>query len=341
MKLRHKLAGTVALPLALAVAASTATAATIFENDQHRVNFGGFVAAQANWTIFDDAVGQDSDIDYGMSLGTSRMNLSYTRQTDAGPITILFENDFNGPSGSNYRLRHAAIMWDGWVAGFSWSGAANLTGLGETIDAGGTANTSAMAQRTMVLGRNIPVAEGMTVGVFLEDRTNSFSTGVGQTDRDANTALPDAVVNFRANLGATQLFGAATLLQFDDAEATGDAKTESQVELTFGARSQITDELRVHLALTNTNDNDDTYVSVGAQYRINQQLRTNLLVEQALRDADDSDYTALWANAFYTMPSGWEWGGELRYMTADDNAGKLNGLGDSDMRISLQAKYAF
>jgi len=88
------------------------------------------------------------------------------------------------------------------------------------------------------------------------------------------------------------------------------------------------------------------WVTGSAQFKMSDELRTNLVVEQALMDADDSDYTAIWANAIYTMPVGLEWGGELGMVMADDNSsGPAHahgwGTADGDMVVRLQARYAF
>lgn len=336
MKLRTKIAGTVALPLALAIA-SAASAATVVDNAQHRLNIGGFVSAQAHWTILDNAVGQDSDVNVGLGLGVSRFNVNYTQKTAAGNITYLYENDFNGPAGSHYRLRHAAIMHDGWVAGFTWSGFANLTGLAETIDAAGTSGRSANSQRTATLGKNITLADGMSVGVFVEDHSHPYTTD--NRRRTANTAIPDMVVNFKGNFGPAAVFAAARMVQVDKAVAAGaDKETEMLTDVTLGTNVKLTDALSVKAAMTSY-DNGDLAASVAGQMKLSDQLRTNLVIEQWMADANNSDATALWLNAFYKMASGWEWGAELRTVSSDAPA--INGLGDKDMRVSLQAKYAF
>lgn len=347
MKLRHKIAGTFALPLALAIAASTANAATVVDTDAHTLKIGGFVAAQAGWTIYDKSA-DDSDVDFGMDLGTSRLNIAYTQKTAAGDITYLYENDWAG--GQNYRLRHAAIFHDGWVAGYTWSGFANLTGLSETIDATGTSGNSANAQRTATLGKNITVADGMSVGVFIEDHTHGFTTGGSKSGRTANTPLPDLVANFKGDFGVAQAFAAVRMQQVDKDVGPDPAETEAKVDFTLGVNSQVTDELNLKAAVTSF-DGDDLGFSVAGQYKITDQIRTNLVVEQFIADADDSDYTAIWVNAFYKMDSGWEWGAELRSVSADDGyfdtdlgyvvAPSASGLGDKDMSFTLQAKYAF
>lgn len=349
MKLRHKIAGTLALPLALAIA-STANAAVVVDNDKHTLKIGGYVAATADWKIYDKtAANMDSDVDFGMSLGTSRLNVAYTQKTSFGDITYLYENDWAG--GDNYRLRHAAIMYDGYVAGYTWSAFSNLTALAETIDAVGPTNISAVAQRTATLGKNISIGDGMSVGLFVEDRSHGFTTGGAETNRTANTPLPDVVANFKGKFGTTSVFAAVEMIQMDkvsisNATAANPAKTEAKVNATFGVSSQVIDPLNLKLAVTSWDEgvkgspNDrDLGVLVGAQYKITDQIRTNLVVEQFVGGADDTDRTGVWLNGFYKMDAGWEWGAELR--SASTDAGKVNGLGDKDMSVSLLAKYAF
>lgn len=344
MKLRHKIAGTLALPLALAIA-STANAATVLDNDKHTLNIGGFVSGIASWAVRDNAAGHDSDINYDIDLGVSRLNVKHTQKTSAGDITYLYENDFRGPNG--YRLRHAAIMYDGWVAGQFWSGFANLTGLAETIDAVGTSGGSANAQRTATLGKNFSIADGMSVGVFLEDHRK----GTEVSGRTANTAIPDIAANFKGKFGGTDVFAGLRMTQKNDPTApAANIKTEAKVDLTLGVSSQIGDMVNVKAALTSYDEGvkrsangRDFAVSVAGQVKITDQIRTNLVIEQFVADANNSDSTAVWVNAFYKMEAGWEWGAELRSVSADNAAITMGlpGLADKDMSVALQAKYAF
>lgn len=355
MKLRHKIAGTLALPLALAIA-STANAATVVDTDAHTLKIGGFVGATAGWTIFDDAgPAQDSDVDFGMGLGVSRLNIAYTQKTAAGNITYLYENDWAGKpvaNGGNYRLRHAVIKYDGWSAGYTWSAFANLTGLAETIDAAGTSGISATAPRTASLGKDIKIADGMSVGLFVEDNSHPFNTST--SDRAAsgakleadgtivnaesrtNTAVPDVVANFKGDFGVAQAFAAVRMIQVEK-NGGGSEGTEGEVDFTVGVNSQI-DALNLKAAVTSF-DSGDLGASVAAQYKFTDQIRANLVVEQFVGDTNNTDRTGVWVNGFYKMDAGWEWGAELRSVSAD--AGKVNGLGDKDMSFTLQAKYAF
>lgn len=399
MKLRTKIAGTVALPLALAIA-SAANAATVVDTDQHKLQIGGFVAASGNWLVDSNTatngythpvtgiVGTDdprvdSDIDYGMSLGTSRINVIYDRKTSAGDVRFYYEQNIASNS-----LRHAAIFWDGWVAGQTWNGFANLTALADTIDA--TGNTRAAdARRNAVLGRNFSIADGMSVGVFLED----------QGEAGNNRVLPDVTANFKGKFGAVEVFAATQLIQYNEqfagsfvAPVTGaPSSTDMAVDFTLGTKVQVED-LRLQAALTmkdgrgyytladaaraglnaandptgvrrtayaNQSKGMDTYFTVAAQYKFSDQIRANAVLEQSMMDRDNSDSTQVWLNAFYTTASGWEWGTELSLVAADDikvtnnaltgvnavttaNRGAGTGaLHDGDIRLSLQAKYAF
>lgn len=337
MKLRHKIAGTLALPLALAIA-STANAATVLDNDDHALKIGGFVAAQAVWEMPDAG-----DANYVMDLGTTRVNVAYTKKTAAGDITVLYENDWNDPTkaAGAYRLRHAVIMYDGWVAGQTWSFFANLNGLGETLDANGNAITSSWATRNAVLGKNIKLGDGMSVGIALEDRSRNSGNNVSGLTRNTSPA-PDLTANFKAKVGGVGLFAAAQYYQVND--ATDADKSEGKVRFTASAAAPIADLATVKVALTSDQDNYDA-VSVSGQFKVTDKVRTNLVVEQYMDDADDKDYTQAWVNAIYKMDVGLEWGAELHSVFGDDSAKAAAPYGgaakDGDMTFRLQARYAF
>lgn len=343
MKLRHKIAGTLALPLALAIA-STANAATVVDTDAHTLKIGGFVAAQAVWEMPDAG-----DANYVMDLGTTRLNVAYTKKTSAGDITVLYENDWNDAekAAGAYRLRHAAIMYDGWVAGQTWSFFANLNGLGETLDANGNAITSSWANRNAVLGKNISLGDDMSVGIALEDRAqNSGNTPVPAAGGARNTSpAPDLTANFKAKVGGVGLFAAAQMYQVDD---DNDAKkSEGKVRFTASAAVPLGDAATVKAAFTSDEDKHDAF-SVSGQFKINDQIRTNLVVEQYMDEGNDADYTQVWVNAIYRMPVGLEWGAELHMVSADSGAdvGKPQSAygaaaKDKDMTVRLQARYAF
>ena len=325
MKLRTKIAGTVALPLALAIA-SAANAATVVDTDAHKLAIGGFVTAQGVWSTFDAATKED---DFGMSLGVSRFNVNYTTKTSAGDVRMYYENDWagnkldkDGKAVGDYRLRHAAIFHDGWVAGQTWSFFSNLNGLGETVEQNGNAVRSAATGRNAVLGKVIPLADGMSVGVSLEDLGKS-----------TEAMVPDIAVNFNGDFGAAKVFAAAQQYQTG---ADSEMRITASVAVPAGPAT-------VKAAFTN--DVDDSWVSVAGQFKVNDQVRTNLVVEQSMLDKDDTDYTAIWVNAFYKMPSGFEWGAELGTVSADAGSkGPALGTGgnaDGDMTFRLQAKYAF
>lgn len=322
MKLRTKIAGTVALPLALAIA-SAANAATVVDTDQHKLQIGGFVAAQAVWTSPD--VG---DMDYSMNLGTTRLNVDYTnKQHD---IRFLYEQNIG-----NNSLRHAAIFHDGWVAGQTWSFFANATGAGETVDATGVALTSAPQERNALLGKVIPLGDGMSVGVSIEDRN------LGATE----TAVPDITANFKGNFGGVGVFvaaqqyntttGTAGKVDLDAGSITPAVAGEDESFTRFTAGASVPMGA-LGLKAAFTMDDKDAALSVAGQFKVNDQLRTNLVVEQSMVDVGN-DYTQLWVNAFYKLQSGWEWGAEVSTASGADGAT----VDEKDMRVSLQAKYAF
>lgn len=343
MKLRHTLAGTVALPLALAVA--SANAATVFDDERGKLQVGGYISGIATWDWDKvDESGMDSDVDFDIGLGTSRLNLTYTN--DAG-VTLLYENDFRGVeenNGTGYRLRHAAVSYNGLVAGQTWSGFANLTGLGETIDAAGTASSASWANRSAVVGYNAPIADGMTVGLYLEDQT----IGSDKVERENNTAIPDITANFKGDFGMVDVFFGIRMLQLDD--NTPENGTEAKLDFALGVSADVTEQLNIKFAATSYDDAEDLdddgkrsaegrdlALALAAGFKVNEQIRTNLVIERIQADDKEANSTAFWLNGFYTLDSGLELGAELEYTSADDSAKK----DDKDMTFRLQAKYAF
>lgn len=360
MKLRHKIAGTLALPLALAIAGA-ANAAVVVDNDTHSLKVGGFVAAQAVWEMPDAG-----DANYVMDLGTSRLNIAYTKKTSAGDVTVLYENDWSNAKAAagDYRLRHAAIMYDGWVAGQTWSFFANLNGLAETLDANGTAITSSWANRNAVLGKNFSLGESMSVGIALEGRDlNSGNTDTTTKDSvivDSNgnvvvkpgiagqrntSAVPDITANFKGKVGGVGLFAAVQYYQIND--TTDDKKSEGKVRFTASAAVPIADVVTVKVAFNSDQDNYNA-VSLAGQVKVTDKIRTNLVVESYMDEkegATDSDYTQAWVNAIYKMDVGLEWGAEVHSVFGDDAAKAAAPYGgaskDGDVTFRLQARYAF
>lgn len=352
MKLRNKIAGTLALPLALAIASSV-NAATVFDDEKQTLKVGGFIAAQAVWEMPDAG-----DANYVMDLGTSRLNIAHTTKTSAGDITVLYENDWSSGAAAHgdYRLRHAAVMYDGWVAGKTWSFFANLNGLSETFDASGVAITSSWANRNAVLGKNISLGEDMSVGIAFEQKTGGKSGNTPDEDGVRNTSpAPDLTANFKAKVGGVGLFAAAQYYQVDD--LADDKKSKGKVRFTASAAMPVADALTFKVAFTSDQDNYKA-VSASGQYRITDKVRTNLVIEQyidertgnhsitGIANNKDRDYTQAWLNAIYRMDSGLEWGAELHMLTGDDHAKAVSAAygaakEDKDVTLRLQAKYAF
>lgn len=332
MKLRTKIAGTLALPLALAVAAST-QAATVVDTAQHRLNLGGFVAAQSVW-INDDSA---DTLDNKFNLGTSRFNVGYTNKEHG--ITFFYEQ---GIDSNNPGRRHAYIAHDGWVAGWTLSFFGNAVGGGDTIDHSGLTTYSARQDRNALIGKRFNLGDGLTLGVAVEQVFGGTGSGHLGLDEPRDTAAPDLTVNFTGKFGSTTVFAAAQQYNYGDA-ATAAAWTEddSNTRFTLGLNQPLGD-FGLRAAATVVTD-AYTAVSVAGQYKVSDAVRTNLIVEQYLDEVDDADFTSVWVNAFYTLPSGWEWGGEVQFVSGDTFApgAGTNALNDGDFAVRIQAKYAF
>lgn len=324
MKLRTKIAGTVALPLALAIA-SAANAATVVDTDQHKLTIGGYVSAISTWN---DTTG--NAMQHNIGLGNSRLNVGYTNKEQG--VTFFYEQNMG------MALRHAYLSTtDGLVAGWTWSFGANLTALGETIDTDGPARAvfgtpGGSQARNGVLGQKFSLGDGMSVGVAIEDKAVGADA--------ADTVVPDLVVNFSGDFGGTKVFAAAT--QYN--QLVG-AKDESATRITAGAAIPMG---ALGLKAGVTSDDGNLHVTGGLQFNVNDQVRANVVVEQNMYDApSDPTSTSIWVNAFYKAANGVEWGGEIQSVSADagtpafSNASSGGTLNDGGMAVRLQAKYAF
>lgn len=344
MKLTTKIAGSMALPLALAVAANSAQAFTVVDNDEHTIAIGGYLSAITSWNI-PDADGRDENNRF--SAGTSRLNLSYTDKETG--TKFFYEQQFVGgaghPDGQANGLRHAYFETaDGLVAGHTWSFGTNNVARIETIEVNNNSNVTdqVYSSRNLLLGQRFTVADGMKVGISLEEQNDKGGT--------TESVMPAVTANFDGQFGDARVFAAWT--NFAAPAVTGDDERNNR--LTLGAsvdlgaatiRAGVT-----HLMLDDKVGDDKTAASVGVGFKINEQVRVNAAVEHVTWDkTKDADATSLWLNAFYLAQNGVEWGAELQYVSADDNAGGFKNVGytaadnlkDKDMAIRLQAKYAF
>ncbi|MEA3252506.1 MAG: DcaP family trimeric outer membrane transporter [Pseudomonadota bacterium] len=98
-------------------------------NDGPAMAASGFVPLQIRP---DDVKGSDGNTDLGAY--TSRIGFSTLTPTEYGPLKTVIEGDFNGNGGGSFRLRHAYGVWNGILAGQTWTNFSGVVGLTPTID---------------------------------------------------------------------------------------------------------------------------------------------------------------------------------------------------------------
>lgn len=319
MKLQHKIAGTILLPLAAAAMSTTA---------QAEFSYGGYVAAE--FSMDSKSVDGSSDTnDTGGSAVKSRFNL---KQTNIGSsnATVLFEGDYygNGNQG-NLRMRHAVVMVDGWKVGQTWSSAANLNGILPTVDFVGLTGASVYANRHPMIARTMDMG-GAKLSFGVED----WGKGTAGTD---GPNVPDIAAGLTANAGSAKIFAGAALVN----ENGSDGKNSNWVHLTASVNMGITDGMKVVGSFTSSGnddvDADWNAFSGGLGMALGGGLSANAMAEVKSFGASGSeDQTTVFVNAFYKMPSGLEFGAEVQNVT-DSGAGE----GTDMTNINFQGKFAF
>lgn len=340
MKLKTKIAGSLALPLALAVAANSAQAFTVVDNADQKVAIGGYLSAISSWAkTGNKESGYNNKFNNSLHAGTSRLNLTYIDK-DTG-TKFFYEQQFEGGlvNASN-GLRHAFFETeDGIVGGYTWSFGTNLVALAETIDTDGNSNVSyqAYGPRNLLLGKKFKLDDGLSIGLALEEtkhRTNGLGNGKAQ-----KSVLPAVVANFQGEFGDTKVFAAWTNYAFNvvPVGTVGDesGKDKRANRLTFGTDIGLGDA-NVKLGLTHNfgkkydggevisgaRNAKGTHVSAALGFQVNEKIRTNLATEyskwnkKAIHKKDNTDKAGnayrVWLNGFYQADNGIEWGAEVQ-----------------------------
>ncbi|WP_417594192.1 hypothetical protein [Oceanospirillum sp.] len=316
MKLQHKIAGTILLPLA-AAAMSTAAHAEF--------SMGGYVAAEFSL----DTVSDGDSTDVNGSAVKSRFNL---KQTNLGSsnATILFEGDYygNGNQG-NLRMRHALVMVDGWKIGQTWSSAANLNGILPTVDFVALTGGSAYANRHPMIAKEVDMG-GSKLSFGVEDWGKS-------TAGEDGPVIPDLAAGFTTKMGDVSLFAGGALVNENDSKG----ENANWVHISASAKMAMSDSMKAVLSVTKTGnddiDADWTAVSGGMGMGFGGGLSANAMAEvKSFGASGAEDQATVFVNAFYKMPSGLEFGAEIQNIT--DAAGME---GDDRTNFNVQGKYAF
>ncbi len=323
MKLQHKIAGTILLPLAAAAMSTSAHA---------ELSVGGYVAAQ--FAMVDDSGADQKDM--AGNAATSRLSIKQTNVGNSN-ATVLVEGDFWGGRNANrtsntgkLRLRHAVVFVDGFAVGQTWSPSANLNALLPTIDFVGYTAASAPAGRTPQITKIIDMG-GSTFKIGIEDN------GKASAQKDG-TSIPDLSAGFTMNTGSMSVFAGASMINANDLvenEVTQVIEATASVKMDMGGMKVV--------GSFGMNGDDDTNVaeytafSLGVSAPLGGGLSANAMAEVKQPGSSSlEDQTTVFANVFYKMPSGLEFGAEVQNVT------NLSYADGSDLtNINFQGKFAF
>ena len=131
---------------------------------------------------------------FNMHARQTRFTIEARRDTGAGPLRFVLQNDFFGSGGSyGYRLRHAYGQLGNTYAGFGWSAFMDLDSGPDTLDfAGPGASPSA---RLASIRQYIPLRGGNQLIIAAEHRPPELQlAGATQQSR---TAAPNLVLAAR------------------------------------------------------------------------------------------------------------------------------------------------
>lgn len=333
-----KLAALAMTPLMAALVATSAQAVTFKATDNTSIGIGGLIFAQSVWAKPDGG-----DATFGMNQATTRLNFDIRTQTQYGQVRVFMEEELSGAATGR---RHRALFWNDYVVGWTWSSFADQIGGGEILAPVPLASGSSWMSRNLMMGRNFKLSDTSSIAVSIEDRQLQGANG---------SALPDLTANYRGKLGSLSLHLGAQFYQLDKFDGSGDS--EGKARFILGASLAASDALTLKASFITDEDNYDG-AAVSVQYKLTDQWRTNLVVEQILHNEDaapgrgaattnvrrpadrpkgltgavNEDHQKIFLNAIYRTQVGVEVGGEVEV---------YNGDSKTDTLLTLQARYGF
>ncbi len=306
---------------------------------------------------------------FNMHARQTRFTVEARRQTGAGQLRFLLQNDFFGSGGSyGYRLRHAWGQLGNTYVGFGWSAFMDLDSGPDTLDfAGPGASPSA---RVASVRQYIPLRGGNQLIVAAEQRAPELQMP-GSTQQ-SRTAAPNLVLAARheADWGNLQLAGVLRYLAFDSARDSGqgsDGTTagglafsgswgfDSGSYFVFGAvggqgiAAYLGDLGGLNLDGVVDADNRLQVLQqyggwVGYTHQWSQDWRSTVTWSRLYLERDTrldptvfrrSDYAA--ANLIWQPAPSWSWGAEVLYGKLEDQSGASGDV----FRVQTALKYDF
>ncbi|WP_367345955.1 DcaP family trimeric outer membrane transporter [Stenotrophomonas bentonitica] len=307
---------------------------------------------------------------FNMHARQTRLTIEGRRETGAGQLRFLVQNDFFGSGGSyGYRLRHAWGQLGNTYVGFGWSAFMDLDSGPDTLDfAGPPASPSA---RLASIRQYFPLGNGNQIILAAEHRAPELQfNGVTQRSR---TAAPNLVLAARheAGWGSLQASGLLRYLAYDSAKDSNegsDSTTAGGLALSgtwgggdngdyvvFGAvggegiAAFLGDLGGLNLDGIVDPQGDLKLLQqyggwVGYTHHWSQRWRSTLTYSRLYLEREDlldpsvfrrSDYAA--ANIVWQPAPSWSWGAELLYGKLQEQSGESGDV----FRLQTALKYDF
>ncbi|WP_086479374.1 hypothetical protein [Oceanospirillum sanctuarii] len=323
MKLQHKIAGTILLPLAAAAMTTSVQAAD--------VDVYGRIQIHVTETTPDGG-----DMDF--SAGGTESRLGFIAKNDSGAKAHI-EFDLNGSYKTDGdttatttvskastvktgepRLRHAYVTFDGVTVGQTWKPSATTELLFPALDPNTNALSSAPSTRAAQVSTKMDLGAGsLTVGAY----------DAGVTD----SAVPGLAAKFVGDMGGLKVVGA-----FDMTQDAGDNSTDGSTRITGGVVADMSG-MTVKGSFTT---HSDLYTAFGGSVSLpmGDGMSFNAAFDQYSPDAaGKDDATAIWANVKTTTASGVTVGAEYSMLGAGYGFAAAPAVDTSTIRF--MANYNF
>ena len=267
--------------IAIAIMCATGTASTQaveLQVGSTTVEVGGYVKVDAMLTNYNNGTPASSALDdfyipsliptslpgaadtsestkFNAHAKQTRFNLKSTTNLDNGKqVKGLLEMDF-GPGSpasngevttnrSGVDLRHAAITYDKWTIGQTWTNAMNTSSLADTLDFFTLADGVLAARQAQVRYTNGPFSAS------LENPETRINTASGRVDTN-DGVMPDATIKYThsGKFGNVSVAGLARQLKYED-PASGIKTTKGAGGISVAGKLNVGQQDDVRFSLT-------------------------------------------------------------------------------------------
>lgn len=188
----------------------------------------------------------------------SRIGIVTKRKVEGAPFMTRIEGDFMGPN-NNFRLRHAYGVWNGILAGQTYTNFTDIIGLTPTLDGIGTLGRTSLSRQAQLRY----TTGGLSVAVENNRIGGPDLNGLDGEDELKND-LPDFTARYSTKSGDLKYFvsGVVRQIQYYDSSSDRD-ESAFGYGLGLGAEYNITPDVKVGGVLTH-GDGVGRYIFVAA-----------------------------------------------------------------------------